>query len=942
MPASLLSTKLYIPRPRPNAIARPRLTDKLLAGVNQPNTLVLLSGPAGFGKTTLLSDSVAQLQQPVAWLSLDEGDNDPIRFWTYLIAACQSIQTGLGESVLASLQSPQPLPDDAIPTILINELVRLPISLVLILDDYHVIQNQSIHAALAFLLDHLPTQLHLVLSTRLDPPWPLARLRARSQLIELRAADLRFTSDEAAAFLNQVMDLNLSSEDVAALEARTEGWIAGLQLAALAMQSQLAGQGRDHLAAFVKAFTGSHVYIAEYLIEEVIARQPASLQDFLLKTSILDRLTAAVCEAVTGQPHGQASLMALQRANLFLVPLDDEGQWFRYHQLFADLLRARLRQTYSAEAIVTLHQRAADWYEQAGTIPEAIEQALAAVDYMRVVRLVEKIALPTILQAHVRTVESWLQAIPRAYLDQSPKTIMAWAWLHLLRGSAVQATPYLDQLAAVFSSPEIGKQDPLLIGEWLALQSKLLGLQGKPAESRDLANRALPLLPETEAHVRSMIYANLAIAYQQTLDYDEAGKIFQIIVREARATGNFALEILGISGHAKMALQQGQLHLGFELASQGIQRLEEAERSTPFSATLYGELGQIYYHWHQLEPARRYFSRSVQASGLSGYSDPEIYQHVMLSRMCQLAGDWSAAAGEMQQANELARRIPPAMIREEIIAQQVRVDLATDRLAAAQAILNAEGFGFEDTLAGPDLTPDASDTESPGLLYNSALRVVLCQAKIRPNAVNLKRGIDLASRVLARELQCRHIPIALETLLLRSQMYGALSDHPNSLADVAQALQLAEPEGFISIFVEEGRPMAEALTRLLERHQAGADRANLAAHTSFIRNILAAFPDMQTAATPQSKQPAPAMQGAHAAVMGDEPPTLIEPLTARELEVLHLIAAGDSNRVIADKLVITVSAVKKHTSNIFGKLNAGSRTQAVARARQIGLLSADG
>jgi LuxR family maltose regulon positive regulatory protein len=383
MPVPLLSTKFYIPRARADIVTRPRLIEKLLSGVHRPGVFTLLSGPAGSGKTTLLSEFVDQLQRPVAWLSLDEGDNDPIRFWTYLITACQLVQDGVGESALALFRTPQPLPDDTIPTVLINDLARLEDGMVLVLDDYHAIQNPAIHATISFLLDHLPDKLHLVLSTRVDPPFPLARLRARNQLVEIRAQDLRFSVEEALEFLNRTMGLNLIAEEVAALEARTEGWVAGLQLAALSMQ------GRSDIPAFIQAFTGSHVYIAEYLVEEIIQRQPQDVQAFLLQTSILERLNAALCETVVGRlersnvPTFQSSddiLKHLERANLFLIPLDDESRWFRYHHLFADLLQARLRQSLSTDAIAVLHQRAAAWYEQAGMTPEAIEHARAAVD----------------------------------------------------------------------------------------------------------------------------------------------------------------------------------------------------------------------------------------------------------------------------------------------------------------------------------------------------------------------------------------------------------------------------------------------------------------------------------------------------------------------------------------------------------------------------------
>jgi ATP/maltotriose-dependent transcriptional regulator MalT len=936
--ASLLSTKLYIPPARANAIARPCLTEKLLAGVERPGSISLLSGPAGFGKTTLLSELVAQLRRPVAWLSLDEGDNDPIRFWTYLITSCQAVHKGVGEAALALFGTPQLVPGDSIPTILINDLARQEGSLALVLDDYHAIQNQAIHETVAFMLDHLPANLHIVLSTRVDPPFPLARWRARNLLIEIRAQDLRFSMDEALEFLNHSMGLNLTSEDVSALEARTEGWVAGLQLAALSVQ------GRSDIPAFIQAFSGSHGYIAEYLVEEVLQRQPQDVQAFLLQTSILERMNGSLCDAVVKRlestnvgtlKRSDDLLRRLEHANLFLIPMDDEAQWYRYHHLFADLLQARLRQSLPADAIAALHQRAAAWYERADMIPEAIEHALAAGDYQHVVRLIEKIALPMILQAYVRTVEAWLQAIPQEYFEQSPRINMAYTWLHLLRGAVSQAVPYLKRLDILFSDPDMGYEDPSLRGEWLALQSELLNRQEKPAESRDLATMALQILPEADAHVRSMALLNLATAYQQMLDYEHAADTFQRIVQYAREVGNPIVETLGISGRARMVLQQGRLHLAFEIASEGINRLVASGKFTPFSATLYGELGQIYYCWHQLEQAQRYLQLSIQNSGQSGYSDPKIYMDVMLSKMFQMEGNWNASRQEMQKAIDLTHKIPPAVIRENVISQQVRVDLAFDRLAAAQTLLKKDGFSFEGEFVFPEIVPGSNITYPAGLLYNSALRVLLFKARTKHELADLKHGIEIAALVLAGELQCHHIPIALETVLLRAQMHAELGDKINSLADVATALELAEPEGFISVFVEEGEPVREALTILLKRGWPGGAKAG------FVRDILAAFPQTEIAGVASVEQPAPVMRSPVNAFTEDEILAPFEPLTGRELEVLQLIAAGDSNRTIAQKLVISVSAVKKHNANIYGKLNVNSRTQAVACARQIGLLSAD-
>ncbi len=545
----------------------------------------------------------------------------------------------------------------------------------------------------------------------------------------MRAQDLRFTTEEAAAFLNEMMGLDLTPADAAALEERTEGWIAGLQLAALSMK------GRSDTAGFVRAFTGSHVYIAEYLLEEVLQRQPEAVQSFLLKTSILDRLTAGLCEAVTGCEDGQSILLALQHANLFVVPLDDEARWFRYHHLFADLLRARLSQARTFENTARLHQRAAAWFEQSGMAAEAVDHALAGGDFPLALSLVEKLALPMFLQARVRTIEVWLQAIPVEFIDASPRANMAMAWMNLLRAAAPAAEPYLQRLETNFSNMDEGSLEPALLGEWLALQSEWLNRQGKPLESRIAAARALEILPEAAAEVRSMAHVNLAAAYEQTLEYDQAAAAYGMIVHDARVIGNSILETLGISGHARMLLEQGRLHQAFETASEGIQRLASSGRITPFSATLFGEMGQINYHWHRLEQAEEYSRQSAQLSGQSGYSDPEMYTHVVRSRIFQMEGDWPAAAREMEKAAELGNKIPPAMVREEVISQQVRVDLALNRLAAAEAVLKPEGFSFNGELQYPALEPGTPVPHPAGLLYNSALRVLLSLSKANQDLI---------------------------------------------------------------------------------------------------------------------------------------------------------------------------------------------------------------
>lgn len=919
MALPLLTTKLYIPPGRADIVSRPHLIRVLQEGLNRPGNFGLISSPAGFGKTTLLSEFANERVGKIAWISLDEGDNDPSQFWMYLVAACQTVLPVIAESTAIIFHSPQPLPGEAIATTVINAIASVKSDLTLVLDDYHVIQNEEIHAAVVFLLEHVPENLHVIIATRINPPWPLARFRVRNHLVEVRAQDLRFTEAEAGEFLNGMLTVKLTPRDIAILEERTEGWAAGLQLAALSMR------GRQDITGFIHAFKGSHVYIAEYLVEEVLNRQPEEIQTFLLKTSVLKQLNAQLCQAVTGFANGDFMLAELYRENLFIVALDDQGDWFRYHHLFADLLKARLNRDMPKAEIAALHQRAAEWYEQHGLIPDAFEHALAAEDFARATRLLEPLALPMILQAYVRTVERWLQAIPEAWIAQSPRLNMALAWMNLLRGTSHQAVPYLTRLQEIFARVSDIEPFKSIQGEWLAIQAEWLIAQGKPEESREMANRALRILSAVDMNVRNMIYVTLAKAFQLTYDYENAAEVFRMIARDAQQLGNPIFEILGISGEGQMALKQGLLRRTFELATGAIQKMELSGYKTPFSATLFGELGEVYFHRHDLEKARIYQTRSMETSGKSGYSDPEIYHHIMSSKMLLMEGDLQGAGREMQSAASLAKEIPPAMIQANIVSQQVRIDLAMGHLPAAERILEAEGFIFGDNIHFPNLAPGFKFSFDTGLLYNSGLRLLLFKAKNQADNRMMRDGIDISGLILDGELACRHLPLVLETLLLRAQMFTALGQTRQGLDEVSRALDMARPEGFISCFVEEGKPVADLLKTLSKRDPLEH------VYSGYIQEILACFP-----------QPLFENSDVHQeARVTIENTALVEPLSLRELEVLRLIAAGDSNQTISEKLFITVSAVKKHTTNIFGKLNVNSRTQAVAHARQLGLLPLD-
>jgi LuxR family maltose regulon positive regulatory protein len=921
MSSLLLSTKTHIPLPRQGGVLRPRLTQRIIQTFEKPGAHVLVSAPAGFGKTTLVSEFAASSQQPIAWLSLDEGDNDPVTFWNYIIKAIQSVHAGLGDSTLALCQSPQPLPPGMIPVSLVNDLVEDGRVLILILDDFHVIDNASIQEEVATLVEHLPESIHLLVSTRVDPPWPLPKMRVRAQLEEIRAHDLRFSTEEADQFLHELAGINLTPHEVKVLDERTEGWAAGLQLAALSLK------GRSDVLAFIESLSGVHVYIAEYLVEEVLRQQPDQIQSFLIQTSILKSLTPGLCESVTELPNGLEMLNTLKKSNLFIINLDDQGEWNRYHHLFADLLQARFLKRYSKDEIAGFNQRASRWYLDAGMIQEAIDHALKAEDYQQVECLIEKIALPMILQANIKTVEKWLLAIPHSFVNQSRGILIAFSWLNLLRGTAPQAMVYIEQLRRLFLNLELKTLDSTNLGEWLAIQAEVCIAEGKFEESKELSIEALKVYPSGISPVRSMINISLAKVYQRTYEYEKAVKVFQKIVEYAQQIGDPIFEILGISGQAQMYLKQGKLHQCFRVAMDGINRIESSGKKTPFAATFYGEVGQAYYEWHNFYQAKDYLLRSMQASGKTGYSDPEIYYWLMLSKMSSLEGELSLASAEMEKAVRLAGELPPAMIRENVISQRVWIHLLNDQLETAERLLIAEGFSFDIDIVFPNLQNLIPDSYSTNILFNCGLRLILYRSKNSLNNLSLEKGLVLSAELFTNEIKYQQISLAIETLLLRSQMAWMLKKRELGLQEIRKAVELGEPEGFISIFLEEGQIVAEILG-LLNKSQSIKQQTG-----QYIQKILSAFRDL-----PQGTEVVTTEISTNQA---NPDSRLIEPLTRRELEVLSLISLGASNQEIADKLVITLSAVKKHTGNIFGKLNVKNRTTAAAAARKAGLIPGD-
>ncbi|MFW9805085.1 MAG: LuxR C-terminal-related transcriptional regulator, partial [Candidatus Thorarchaeota archaeon] len=834
------------------------------------------------------------------WLSLDPADDDPGRFFAYFVAALQKVDANLGQEIEGVLRAGELPPGRVISTTLVNDILALEGRFLLVLDDFHVIQDRFILQVLEHLVANLPSPLHLVLLTREDPPLPLARLRANNRLTEIRARDLRYTGPEAERFLNEVMDLPLSQADIAALEDKTEGWIVGLQLAGLAVRDQA------DPSSFIDNLTGSHRFILSYLTQEVLSRQPEEIRHFLLQTSILDKLNGDLCNAVTGRSDGRALLERLFNANLFLIPLDDEGRWYRYHHLFVDLLRD-LQTALPKDKTAELHQRASHWYAQAGMgehktfASEAIQHALAAEDYALAVDLLESHALEMIMQGYAKTVNGWVQAIPPEWGSQSPRTNLAFAWMHLLRGAYAQASPYLERLEGSFSASQVSEEDrQSLKAEWLVMQSLLLNMEGKITESLALADQALEIAPEEDNRVVSLAYFGLASAYQAMENYELAVGAYQMAIQHGRAAENRIAEMMSTSGLAQMAFEHGQLHLAFEIAAPISDRVEQSGSMPPISTVVYGMLGEIYYQWYQTEPARYHILRALHLSTLGGYNSGMANCRVLLSRVSQLEGDLEAAAREIQKAVDLVQMETPDYVRQEVVAQQVRLYLARNRPAAAQMALQRQGFSFRDQFSFPHLPPGQNIPHSIGLLYNSSLCVLLHQARAGRDLVGLRPGIELANRLVAGALQSQSILVALEALLLRAQMHAMLGDQPASQADYASALELGEPEGFIGVFVEQGRPVVEALANLLKQNRLGT------AQPGYVERILAAFSSPHPPGATRGEQPAPDLPAEAGPIV------LIEPLTDRELDVLRLMAEGLKYKELAARLFISLNTVRFH------------------------------
>ena len=864
----------------------------------------------------------------VAWISLDEGDNDPALFWAYFITALQKVHSGVSESALSLLRSPQPPPIEALLGTLLNEITTIPHDpstgsqiesgsstgqgFVLVLDDYHVIDAQPVHDGIVFLLDHLPPQMHLVIAGRADPPLPLSRLRGRGEMAELRASDLRFTPEEAAAFFNEVMGLDLSAADVAALETRTEGWIAGLQLAALSMQ------GREDIPGFIGAFAGDDRYIVDYLVEEVLQRQPERVRSFLLQTSILDRLSGPLCDAVTGREDGKGMLEALDRGNLFVVPLDDKRQWYRYHHLFADVLRAHSLEE-QPDRVPALHRLAAAWFEEHGMAAEAIEQARAAADHEAVARLLAANFEEFVRIGQYTSISSWSASLPEEMVRKRPRLALIHASVSMATEDNNQAARRLtswaeDALKVIEASGGLDPSDDVdgtvvgpeglevLKGELLAMKLVHSARNLPPKEVAGLADQALELLPPGH-RVRGMLHMIGAGLQMELGDLKSALPYLERVVDEARRAQDPSL-LAGFLTH------RGQVYVAMGRLEDGRRSYEEAllasgEVSTEANLTMCGlhtGLAEVSLERADMAGATHHAAKALEFADKSPARRLILYARTTAAQVLLAAGDTKAAIEQVEKAQAFARGVSKFRFSSFLSSVELIIYSRTGDLEAAA-----------DVVRGRELSPDVAvdrDNEEEMTAY---ARYLVARGDFGDAA-------QVLSRVLPVVRDGGRVQHEIHALVFQALAYELLGERAHAIESLGRATMLGEPGRFNRTFTGEGTVITGLIETLADAVRRGRGPAE-AGSPSYLTSLLRE--------TGVRSETAPAQSAAAAG--------LAEPLTAREVEVLRLVAGGMRNQEIADQLFISLSTVKRHIANVYGKLGTGHRTEAVARANELNL-----
>lgn len=916
MPVPLLATKLYIPTLNRQLVPRPRLVARLQAGLDCK--LTLLSAPAGFGKTTLLCEWIADCGLPVAWVSLDEGDNDLTRFLAYLIASLRTLDPEIGGNALAMLQSPKASPAEPVLVELVNDITSEPVNesdqrtreeingglrqMILVLDDFHSITATSIHEAIAFLLDHMPGNLHLIISGRADPALPLARLRGRGQLVELRQSDLRFRLEEVKEFLNQVMDLSLSEKDIDTLASRTEGWIAGLQMAGLSMQ------GRQDASAFIQAFSGTNRYILDYLVEEVLGLQSEATQNFLLRSAILERMTGPLCEAVTGQKNGQRILESLERDNLFIVSLDDERRWYRYHQLFADLLYKQLLQVHP-ELAPELHRRASVWFRANGSLVEAVEHALLAQDHEQAAGMIADEAEAILMRAESGTLLRWLDSLPEEVVHDRPSLCAYQAWALFLDGR-----PW-DEIKSHLVTADC--DDLSMSGKAAALHALAAIYQGRLTQAEELSRQALQELSEDDILLRSIASWNLGMVSLSQGQDQKGINALEEVARVSQETGNLMVTVMVLCNLADVWFKRGQLHQAEAIYQRALEHaIDRQGRRLPVAGQALIGLGEIEREWNQLETATQHLSEGIQLVQNWG-NIWAIEGYLSLARVQQAMGKFDAAQDSFVKAQKLAEQFDVTELDDKIVA------LHLARFRVDQKHFDAVIQWVDERRLRQEAVLEEGMEAEIYINYHIRIyeRIVLARLMIAQG--QYQKAINFLTLVIVAAQEAGRVNLMIEANILRSLAFYAQDWVDDALRAVETALSIAEEGGYIRLFVDEGQPMKELLQRV-KTH--GATR-------NYVDVLLKAF-DPQPVARILGQEPG----GAILQAQPHESQVLVDPLSQRELQVLRYLMTELSTPEIADELVVAVSTVRSHVKSIYSKLGVHSRFQAVEKGRELGLI----
>ena len=878
----LLRTKLYVPELRPDLVPRPELVSRLNEGLHRK--LSLVSAPAGSGKTTLVAEWLSQTRRPRTWISLDVGDNDPARFLAYLVAALGLIHASVGTGLRAMSQSPTPPEPEAMVSSLINEIAEASVSFVLVLDDYHLIHSLAIHQMVAFLLEHMPPSMHIVIATREDPPTPLGRLRGQGQVTDIRQADLRFTEQETAHFLRTLSRVDLLPDEISEVHRRTEGWAAGLQLAGLSLR------GTDDAKRIVQSFTGSSRFVLDFLIEEVFQQQSTDTRSFLLQTSILDRLTAPLCDAVTGRSDSHEMLVSLERANLFTLQGDSSREWYRYHRLFADLLRHRLSLDEGCDE-QELHRRASRWYAQEGLPSEAVNHALAASAWAEAAQLILDASDMLLSQGRMRTLLAWHDALPDDVVRNDVRLCAERAWPLILTEQLEEAERYLalaEQLAKE-------QDDGSLLGDFAAAHSYIARMRGDMHTAMTLSEKALQLLSRDDLVARSVVAVNLGISKWFQGSMEEAEDALKEAVRAGKGSGNDYAHCAARVFIARILRARGQLHE----SARACRLIVGEDAQASICCLAHYDLARILYEWDDLAGAAEHIEHGIELCRRGGSVEFLVGGLGTLAILRQAQGDATAAEMALQEAEELVDEvgISPATRLGHLVSR-VHVSLAQgDLMAASQAATRAPAL--EESGSLPDF-----------------LALLLIRARLSV-ALGLSGAAEHLGRARMLASQTGWQSVDIQAHVLQSLVAASPDEALDVLAD---ALARAEPEGYVRTFVDAGPLMHGMLG------QATTQRIS----PTYIKHLRARFArDTGRGAERTRSLRTPAIHG-------DSP--LIEPLSEREIQILSVLGEGLTNDEIARQLYISVNTVKTHLKTIYGKLGVHRRRDAVSKAHDLGLV----